>query len=1608
MPNTVDRRIVEMRFDNKDFEQNIGSTLISLETLKKALEMNGAGAGMEKVNEAAKKVDLSNVQNSAEQATRSFSTMEVVAITALANITNSAVNAGKKLIGSFIDPLLGGGKQRAMNMEQANFMFGGLGYAAEKIGGVGKTGSIMDNLYKSVEGTFYSLDRAALVGSQLMAAGIKGTEKEFVDYMKGIAGVASVYSADYQRVGEIFAEVAATGHLTGRQIESFRAMSVPTFEILAKYLQKTEGGAKKTNEEIQKMVSDGKIGFKTFAKAMDDAFGSQAQKSKQLFTGAVEDMRAAMARIGEKLWKPLVGSGGLGVQFFNAMVPLIDNVNSRLTPAFELWAAAIHKVSDNLMPVIDAIGAIFDYDNTLNELMRLSDESLKDVNGNYLVDPKRVKILEKNKELIDKIRSSLSAVITPVRQFAHLLRQMFKSDEVTTKIKQFAYSMGITQKQLEHMSRTITMLKNAGRILKGTFDVIKDLFSEGMGSKARMLAYSMGLTNKELEYLNDIVTGLKSTFSIFKNVVTTVIDTVVHGIFNIGNEASTHVSFFRGLFDLILSALAAIGRFLTNLEEPVASLLALSKEFVGGVFGIFRDLGDNLSKIGSGALEALDGLSISLGNFGEKAIPVIKQLLAFGSGAINAVFDALFGVFGGLGGLIRGIVKGVSIAGLYNILKAIMHFFRTLYEGGIFGNLGLGEAFNETRLALIGLQNSLKVMQNTLKAGALLLISSAILELVIALKILAAIDAAKLTTASIAIGALFNMLVASTLHMKPVNVSGIIRLAAAIRIIAGAVKELGELSLGSLAKGLGGVAVLLYVLTDIAKRLTVLNIAVADTKIKRGALMPIVTAILGISLAVKMLVKPIQTLGSMDLKSLAKGIGSVAILLGGLVGAIILLANKLNMSQAAGGFLNNFVGARGQLYTMAALLIMIAAAINMMIRPVKQFGSMDIESLEKGLSSVAILFAEIAAFIAVFNAIKIENTKSLLSLGASMIMIAAAVNLLAKPVIALGKIDSKKMLQGLLSLAAILGEVAIFLAAIKIAELEPGQLLASAATLLIVAAAIAIIGQALEQISAIQNVGQGLAAIFGALLILGVAMYAMRECLPGAAAMIVVAGALAILAPALALLSTINFKGVAAGLLMLGGALAMLIGAGALMVIQPEIAAGMIALAGAVALLGLGVLGLGAGLTLLAAAFVTGIQPIMDGLLQLSTIIPAIAENLAKGFLVFIEIVAQNVDVLIQLFKTIFSALIESATEYVPQLVGLGVMVVTTILTAIRDNIGPFTEMGIQIVINFMNGLAAKQHEATDAAANLIISSLNACADAIAEHGPELIAAIQSIILAALEVLASAIPGFGKYAAKAIEKYRKELDTGGKKASKTAKKTAKEVEKNLKVDADGKVTKEHKKTFDNMSKAVDDGGKKASKKAKNAADDVDKNLKIKDQTSNGRNAVAGIVSGMNSQVGALQAKSNQIADIVDRTIRLKNQIKSPSRRLAKTGRFLMLGLINGLDSLKADYQNRANNISTTLLTSANAAVHSMDSFTIPNLNSTITRASEVNVRMKGVERENAKLYDGIHSLTNKLDSMTETMNSRSLNVYNNIDGSTDPDAFAEGLIRSFRLNARTV
>ena len=115
MSKTIDQRVVEMRFDNANFEKNVSTSMSTLDKLKKSLKFEDSAKGFENISKAAGRVDMGGLSNGVESVRLKFSALEVMAVTALQNITNSSVNAGKKLVSDLaLDRVLRSMKLRSM------------------------------------------------------------------------------------------------------------------------------------------------------------------------------------------------------------------------------------------------------------------------------------------------------------------------------------------------------------------------------------------------------------------------------------------------------------------------------------------------------------------------------------------------------------------------------------------------------------------------------------------------------------------------------------------------------------------------------------------------------------------------------------------------------------------------------------------------------------------------------------------------------------------------------------------------------------------------------------------------------------------------------------------------------------------------------------------------------------------------------------------------------------------------------------------------------------------------------------------------------------------------------------------------------------------------------------------------------------------------------------------------------------------------------------------------------------------------------------------------------------------------------------------------------
>ena len=159
MSRSIDERIVEMRFDNKQFEGGIRESLTSLSKLEEVLNKNISANSLDNINRAANEVNFSGLIKSVETISERFSTLGIVGMRVIENITDGLMNSLGKAISSVTNSIVSGGIKRAMNIENAHFQLQGL------IDDETQVQAIMKQASDSVDGTAYSYDAAAKAAS---------------------------------------------------------------------------------------------------------------------------------------------------------------------------------------------------------------------------------------------------------------------------------------------------------------------------------------------------------------------------------------------------------------------------------------------------------------------------------------------------------------------------------------------------------------------------------------------------------------------------------------------------------------------------------------------------------------------------------------------------------------------------------------------------------------------------------------------------------------------------------------------------------------------------------------------------------------------------------------------------------------------------------------------------------------------------------------------------------------------------------------------------------------------------------------------------------------------------------------------------------------------------------------------------------------------------------------------------------------------------------------------------------------------------------------------------------------------------------------------------
>ena len=1418
MSQSVETKVVELQFKSDDFAKKAEEAATRLELLNRKLDEFKTN-GLEGITKSAKNVNVDSLGESVDEAGKKFNALEKIATGALLTIGNYVARTGARLVHNLIAPITSGGLQRAMNIEQASFQFEGL--SVEKSKG-NENLSYYKEVMDAVLGTAYSYDVAAKAASQLVASnvGVEKSSKKLADGTKkdtqvmndsmtnilmGIAGVASMSGSSFEDISQIFTTAAGKGKV---QAEEFRRLAVRGLNasaVIAKALGVTEA-------EVSEMARKGEIDFMTFANAMAEAYGSHAKDSTKMFTGAMEDVKAALARIGADFYGPaLTGARDI----LNSLTPLVDVLHEKIEGALTTTTGLLGKASEKATQFFDLMSY------TLKFMER---------DDNTLGGPLRAWIGENLKHeanLLDAFGSTAEAVNLAIEDLGKGLDD-FGGGYKINGIKMLAQYLNISMKDVKKG------IEN-GTIGLAEFDeALQDLYSKSTKFQNAMPQeelsdwmntwHEAARNSKSGEQLFKVAENISKVFTGLKDII----DAVKDAFSAFGSIVGTIVVALEPLWKLVGRTVIAFSEFVSKVLNHVADskgfqviadginrlLTAVTKllhvsEIAGAAAGVVIKIFDELARV---IRSVYDGI-VKIVNTVLSLIDHTIEKLAATFGNVTVLIKmirklGLFALFGALAKGIDTIFKPVeyatSIVDMFkNMFKSIENVFKNIEKlsgsvKSVFSNLAAG----------------LKELTASIRADTVIKYAFALSMLAGSLYLLSKIDAEK---------------AAQSIGLFGSTVAGLVASFAVITGIMGKADKMAKTA----EKG------------NFIERILGKWIGKGSDKYKSvgNFMVKMAASILILAVALKVI-------GDLPADKIIYATGAIELLMLTLAGVAKVLSGTDSITMS---FSKGFEKSSKRMTKGLTGLLAMAGAVYILAKAMENLSNLDPDKLATSFAFMSVILWELVAVVYAMSKFK---AKGFLKASVSLLIFAKAVEMFMDNLKILSEFEDQDALNNaMLKLA----ELVAMLTAASIAISKFGGMgLFDAAAIYIFVQSITDLVEGLKVLTTLDseqlaNAFKYLIALMAILVVSVGALGALGSVGLGASvAIYIFVKAIDVLVDSLLKIADANLEKVGTAIIALAGALFVLGTACAVFKVIPlggilkfGLALGIVVLAAA----GFGVAAFAIGL---------GMQAIAMGIQALSAVLPELG-NFAAAFMGVVILLAMAIAIL---------------SPFTGALILLGIAF--GLFAASLLGIGA----GVQMLANAIQTLASLNDQLPAIAKSLksffkTIKGLNKEASSLDEAADTIYSSLTKIGNAAADV-SKKFDGFKVAGKKIID----DLTSGMTSESEAPSEAMKTILQKAVTTANG-----HRTNFYSV----------------------------------GVNLISGMISGLNSQMGALEAAVQALEAKAERAVKAKAKIKSPSRVWAKIGSFLSLGLARGITNSAGAVVNAAEGlaeVSTDAMSSA--------------------------------------------------------------------------------------------
>ena len=1282
MSTTIDERVVEMRFDNSRFEKNVQQSMGTLDKLKQSLNLNGAAKGLENINTASKKFDLSNMENGVGTLHAKFSALEVVGVTALANIANSAVNAGKRIIGALtIEPITTGFNEYETKINSIQTIMSNTASKGETMKSVTK---VIDELNTYADKTIYNFAEMTRNIGTFTAAGVG--LKESASAIQGIANLAAASGSTSQQASTAMYQLSqalAAGTVKLQDWNSVvnAGMGGEKFQEALKQTAREHGVA------VDKIIKD------------EGSFRDSLQKGWITADILNETLNKFTVKGAKEYAASMVKSGKYTEAQAKALIKearAMEDAATKVKTFTQLWDTLKEAAQSGWGKTWEIIVGDF------NEAKGLFTD-LSKVLGGFIdkTSDARNKVLEGWKknggrdDLLASFKNIFDGILSVVKPIKEAFREIFPKKsikeqikgltEFTKNLKEFTSKMKLSSENAEKIKKVLKGVFSAISIgidlfkslAKGAIDIAKNF--SGIGQFVLNAASAIG------EWITSLKESTKKTdvFGTVIGKITKFISSFIDTIKSIGSSNG-----FTKLLDSIWNILKKIGSKIGEVCSTIGN--GLAEAFHTGDIESFLDMVNKVLFSGL-ILSGKKFIDNFLGDFVKSGGGLFSQL--------KSLTSDIAGILNSVRGALETYQQNLKVGMLLKIASAIAILALSLVVLSSIDEAKLSSALagiTTLFLELCGALSILNKAQFSIGGSGKLLttmlgIAFAVLILASALKKVSSINIDELETGLKGIAGLAAIVVVSARIMSSSSgkmlkgALGLTAFGASIKILASVCKDLSEIKFEKMKQGLIGVGVLVG-MVDVF-----VNTAKTGTKTISTAIG--ITILAG---ALKILETSVSKFGNMDIEKMKQGL----IGLGALLYELIVFTQNTSDSK--------------KMISTAISITILGGALTIIESVLEKISKLSWDEIARGLVGIG------GALLLLSAAAHLYPKNDIIELSASLPVVTSALIPLAEGLEKISKISWPNLAKGLVALG-----VSMVILADGLDEMQ-GTLKASF-SLLVAASALTVMAVALKIISSINFIGiiGSFVALAGVFVILGIAAEVLG---PLSSSLLAISGSIATLGLSLVVLGA-GLAAIGAGLVSMvtsiglilvalkttsiddmSNALLVLVGifytiGAAATVLKPLIPT-ILSLSGSIALLGLSCLAVALSIAVMIASLsalsVLGEKGAKTAIKSLEAIVVG-----------FFEMIPKIIPSLYATLKELILGAVDTIVECVPALANGVLKLIVGVLGGLVKFGPKIIDLLITFMLDIVNGLAARMPEIIAAVVNLLGSIFDGVMNAL-------------------------------------------------------------------------------------------------------------------------------------------------------------------------------------------------------------------------------------------------------------------------------------------------------